>query len=738
MMDNTHILQTSSRLTSTRAAVVAGAIALVLSGRVSFAQSVEAQQPPAPAKPAQSPPPDDQTIRVKVPDVTVVAQKEPEDAKKLPVSVTAVSEDTIERAGFRVVSEASIFAPNTHYTEFTARKLSDARFRGIGSSPNNPAITTYIDGVPQINSNSSSLDLLDVEQIEFVRGGQSALFGRNTLGGLVNVTSRRPSLSKWTGTAFLPFGNFGSWEGRGAISGPIVADKLGVSFAASHAEREGFTTNAVTGHDLDNRSAFTGKGQVLWTPNQAWETRVIVTGERARDGDYGLNDLDALRQTPFQSSRDYEGFTHRDIFATTIQARYTGAPVVVSGTTGFVRWKTTDSTDLDYTAFPLIVRDNAEKDFLFTQEVRFASTDASRMKVSTNASLKWQAGVFLFTQNYDQDAVNDLQPALTQAPVAIAQHSPQAALDDVGVGFFGQGTLTLGEKVDLVAGARFDHESKDAALNTFTVPAIGPGVTVDAGKSFSDVSPQFAVSYRVRPEAMIYGSVARGFKAGGFNPVSPADFEAYGEEHTWNYEGGVKSTFADGRVSASASAFYIDWDDLQLNLPDPFIPASFYIANVGAAGSSGVEFALNTRPAAGVDVFGAVGYTRARFKDGARSSGADVDGNKLPNMPDYTASFGAQYAASFHRDSTCYVRGDVVVTGSFKYDDTNLQGQDSYALVNLHAGLRAKKLLIEGWAKNVFDTTYIPVAFQFGLARSGFLGENGAPRTFGMSVGVAF
>src|SRR6185295_14093320 len=240
------------------------------------------------------------------------------------------------------------FAPNTHYTEFSARKLSDARFRGIGSSPNNPAITTFIDGVPQINSNSSSLDLLDVQQVEFVRGAQSGLFGRNTLGGLVNITSRRPSLSRWTGAAILPFGNFGAWEGRGSVSGPIVADKLGVSFAASYAEREGFTTNQATGHDLDRRSAFTGKGQLLWTPSRAWETRVIVTGERARDGDYGLNDLDALRQTPFQSSRDFEGFTHRDILSTTIENRHTGGPVVVSGTTGFVRWKTADSTDLDY------------------------------------------------------------------------------------------------------------------------------------------------------------------------------------------------------------------------------------------------------------------------------------------------------------------------------------------------------------------------------------------------------
>ena len=155
-------------------------------------------QTPVPAG-AVATPTEDDTLRFKMPTVTVTAQKEPEDSQKVPVSVTAVTRDTIDAAGIQLVSEAAIFAPNTFFTEWTARKLSNARFRGIGSSPNNPGITTYIDGVPQLNANSSSIELLDVDQIEFVRGPQSALFGRNTLGGLVNVTSSRPSLTGWTG-----------------------------------------------------------------------------------------------------------------------------------------------------------------------------------------------------------------------------------------------------------------------------------------------------------------------------------------------------------------------------------------------------------------------------------------------------------------------------------------------------------------------------------------------------------
>ena len=168
---------------------------------------------------------------VQMPPVTVTAQKEPADVQTLPVSVTVVGSDALTHAGVSIVSEAAISAPNTNFTEFTARKLSNATFRGIGSSPANPGITTLIDGVPQLNTNSSSVTLLEVEQIEFVRGPQSALFGRNTLGGLVNISTRRPSLSSWSGTVLVPFANESGHGLQGSVSGPLKNGKLGFGAA---------------------------------------------------------------------------------------------------------------------------------------------------------------------------------------------------------------------------------------------------------------------------------------------------------------------------------------------------------------------------------------------------------------------------------------------------------------------------------------------------------------------------
>lgn len=680
---------------------------------------------------AQAPP------RLTLPTVTVTAQKEPADRQKVPASVTAIPHETLWDAKISFVGEAALYSPNTWFNEFSARKLSNVFVRGVGSSPGNPGVTTYIDGVPQLNANSSNIEFTGIEQVEFVRGPQSALFGRNTLGGVINIASERPSFTDWLGTVVVPVGNFATRELRGSASGP-VSDKVALGFSVGRSDRDGFTINDLTGHDLDSRSATFGKAQVLWIPSRIWETWVIVSGERARDGDYALNDLASLRRTPFHAARDFEGHTYRDIVNATVTTRREGSRIALSTTTGLVKWKTEDETDLDYTPFPAATRSNTEEDFQFTQEVRVASVAAAPVALSDTASLKWQAGVFFFTQSYDQTAINRLAPfVLPQTPFAVEQTSPRATLDDRGIGLYGQGTLTFNAVFDVTLGARFDHERKEALLETFLYPAIAPPVTLDTDADFSNVSPQVAVAYRVRPDRMVYVSTGRGFKAGGFNPASPVGSEAYGEEHTWNVEGGVKTTWAGGRLSANAAMFFINWSDLQLNLPNPRVPAQFYIANIGGASSRGLEFEVNARPAQGVDVFGAFGYTRARFDHGTISSGLEVSGNELPNTPDYNVTLGAQIARALNPRVTLYGRGEVSSYGEFHYDDLNRASQDAYSLTNLRAGARGRLIFAEVWVKNAFDTKYVPLAFPYSTT-SGFIGENGRPRTFGVSGGVTW
>jgi iron complex outermembrane receptor protein len=683
-----------------------------------------------------------QAPTVKLPTVTVVAEKEPAPLDRVAASVTAVSGADAESFGIDTISGTAVFAPNTFYSDLSARKISNARFRGIGSSPSNPGITTFIDGVPQLNTNTANIELLDVEQLEFVRGAQSTLFGRNTLGGVVNVTSRRPGLAAWSGSALVPFGSNDERAVQARASGPLVKDRVGAAFALTYGQRDGFTTNSVTGNRIDFREGFGAKGQLYFKTSGPWQAHLVLAGERNRDGDYTLGDLAAIRSNPFTVARDFEGKTERNIFSTAFTARREGSRVTVSSTTGIVDWDTHDTTDLDYTPFPAVMRDNREEAVQFTQEVRFASAAAAPVALSSDAKLAWQAGFFTFTQGYKQDAINNFNPYVLTQFVAfpVANHSPQSELDDVGFGVFGNATLTFRDRVDVSGGVRVDRENKDATLKTFFEPAIFPGSTVRQEKTFSSVSPRASVAFRPAEGRTIYGSAGRGFKAGGFNPASPAGSEAYDEEQAWHVEGGAKAIVADGRVAINASVFAIDWSDMQLNLPNPQVPAQFYIANVGDATSRGVEVDVNARVNAGLRVFGAVGATRARFKSGSVSSGADVSDNKLPLTPAFTTLFGAEFSCPVTDRVNITFRADAVTYGEFEYDDRNTARQGAYTLANFRGGAKFGRVSIQAWIRNAFDTRYIPVAFAYdpSSAPSGFLGEPGKPRTGGITLGVDF
>ena len=701
----------------------------------------------------------------RLPVVTVVAQKEPAESQSLPVSVTPVPRQVLQDDDITVVKEAEAYAPNTFLNEFSARKLSNPYFRGVGASPNNPGVTTYLDGVPQLNANSSSIELIDVDQIEFVRGPQGALFGRNTVGGLINITSRRPSLTAWRADAQGEFGNYNFGAARLSLSGPLVRDKAGLSLAGGYSGRDGYSVNDFTGHRVDSRDGFFGKGQLLWAPTERWDVRLLLSGERDRDGDYALGDLNSIRARPHHVAYDFQGgYTRRDVLAPTLIARRTGAKVDFVSITGGVWWKTHDLTDLDYTPAPAGTRDNREKDFQFTQEFRLASAPDAPVRLSDPLKLKWQAGASVFTQNYQQDAVNNYAFGTLYQPGSFgggfpttysppnSQYSPQSKLDDVGVGVYGQATVTAWEKLDLTAGLRGDYEDKSAHLNTFfTTPDPNLGLaglprSLNPRGDFSEVSPQFSVAYHLTPRQTAYAAVGRGYKAGGFNPMSPPGSEAYGQENSWSYEIGAKTSWFDDRLTANLAGFYIHWRNLQLN--QPLGPqGGYYIANAGSADSKGVELELTARPAAGWEIFGAAGYADARFLSGASAIHTDavgnnttvnVGGNHLIYAPDFTVSGGMQYSLPIGKAGTVYVRGEAAAYGRYFYNPANTQSQGSYSLASFRAGLRAKHWFAEGWVRNAFDTAYVPIALEFPNGQSGFIGESGAPVTFGFRAGLTF
>ena len=427
--------------------------------------------------------------------------------------------------------------------------------------------------------------------------------------------------------------------------------------------------NQLTGNDLDYRDGTFAKAQLMVTPNANWQARVIYSHERNRDGDYALGDLDAIRANAVRRDARFRGLhqsrhqRHHDQ-----RARHRRERCRSRATTGFVTWKTEDETDLDYTPLPLATRSNAEEDFQFTQEVRFASPENAPLQLSDTRDPQ-VAGRHRVLQPELRAARGQHAVARSccrrSIPFPVAQTSPESAIDTSGFGLFGHGTMSFNEKIDLTVGLRFDHEQSDAALNTLLHAGDRAGQPGGRRRHRSRMSRRSSPSaFRPTPDSSLYASASRGFKAGGFNPAALPGSEAYGEEHAWHLEGGVKSTLAGGRVSASAAVFSIEWDDLQLNVPNPFVPGQFYISNVGGARSSGVEFDLTARPHPSIDLFASFGYTHARFArrhHGGRRRRRPT--TSCPSPPTTPACSARSSRARSRSAVTLYGRGEVVMYG---------------------------------------------------------------------------
>lgn len=667
--------------------------------------------------------------------VIVTARKWEELARDVPRSLTTVSGSRIRAAGAQTVKDASYYVPNTLVTEFSSRRLSFPFVRGVGSGQGDPAVATYIDGVPQLTVSSTNLPLLNIERVEFLRGPHGSLYGRNTIGGVVHVLSRPPSNRTRIEAGFTA-GNFSLGESDVSISTPLEADRLFLSGSFQHAERDGYTTNDFTGNDVDFRQSFFGRGQLLWTPDDQNDVRLVVYGEDARDGGFVLSDLDRLRQQPNRINQDFEGRTDRDIVAGALTWNHYWSSADFTSITGVQGWSIDESTDFDFSPIDLIRRFTAEEQTYVSQELRVASSKGEGVELGEDAELKWLVGASGFYSDSDRSAANEFRQ--TFMGLQMGTDRATGSFEDYALAAYGQLTLALWQRLELTAALRYDYESKDANIQRAfeTMGIVIPSPPRDERESFDEVLPRFSLAYRWAEEAMTYVMAARGFKAGGFNLTAPVGQTAFGPETSWTLEAGAKTNFADDKIAANGSVFWIDWDDMQLSQFDQM--SGGYVTNAGEATSQGFELELLARPLAGLEVFGGFGYLDTEFDRFVDQFGQDVSGRSLPFAPDTTGNLGAHYRAELTENLALSLHGEYFHVGQFFYDAGN-RASERYKLANFRVGLGGTQWRIEAWVRNAFDEEYVPIAFQPNPADpSQFVGESAAPQTYGALFRLIF
>jgi iron complex outermembrane recepter protein len=677
-------------------------------------------------------------------DVIVTAQKQEEDKQKIPFTVNSVSSGQIQE--YRIWNSRDITAivPNL-YSTHSGDGRNVTGIRGIATTSYDPAVATYIDGVSQFSLDTYIAQLTDVERIEVLSGPQGTLYGRNAMGGVINIITKQPTRNT-TGFVELNVGNFGQQRYTGGIRTPLVKDKLYIGISGMYDGLDGFYTNQFNNSNFDSRHSIVGNYYLKYHVNPRWAITLNVKhNENRNNGAFPLavNREDAFAN-PFRVNQNALTKMVDNIFNTSLVTNYNGRKVNMSSQLAYQanhRYYTTP-IDGDFSAADIVTINNNYGDAwnhvkVLTEELKFSSAAAS--------AIKWTAGTYLF---YQHNPVKQATRFGTDAGLFGVPDTNFSTINTTqseakGVALFGQATYAVSNKIDLTAGLRYDYENRKQSVrgefqrDPDPNPIFETRPDTSATATFAAFSPKATVAYHVSDNNLFYASFSRGFRAGGLTPLSSNPSQpplyAYKPEYSNNIEIGSKNTFLANRLQLNVSLFYTKVSDIQV--PTLVLPDAVTITkNAGELTSKGIDLQLSATPLKNLQVDYNFGLTDARYATLRLSQNGkeeDLSNNSQIFTPALTSMAAFQYALAIGK-AKLVARGEWMFLGKQYFDLANKIEQSPYHVINSRVGLVLKKYEIMFWARNLWDEKYIAYAYDFGATHLG------NPRNYGMTVRMNF
>ncbi|MDO6500433.1 TonB-dependent receptor [Photobacterium sanguinicancri] len=657
--------------------------------------------------------------------IVITAEKMTAESQKTPLSVSVLTDYEVERAGLENTFDIVKRTPNVSMIK--AGNPSDASFlsmRGITPTmEGSQSVLFLIDGAMY---QTFDTELLDVERIEVLRGPQGTLYGRNASSGVISIHTKDPDLFT-EGSAGLTYGNYNQLKGT-VISGGAIgnSDEWAYRTALQYSKNDGYFTRDYDNKDDVNKvKDFNGRLKVRWMPiDQPWDIIATVDAQNRRNGNMSFASLDDIKKDSHRVYSNFEGDAKADIYTSSIRATYAADNFDITSITAYTTEDKVDNQDLDFTQADGQELYIDSKISRVTQELRFSSSD--------DRDLRWVGGFYYFNEtaknNIDMNmkAFNMFNTTKTEMKVS-------------NYALFGNVNYQFAEKWEAIAGLRFDYQK--VKFNYTDLWNMGfPNTQGDDEANFNEWLPKVGLNYYATNDVMMYASISRGYKSGGFNMLTPPNMSPkFDPEYTMNYELGMKSEWFDNRVRFNSAVFWIDWEDQQVE--QQLYPKSF-TQNAGSTVSRGIEAELSWLIQPGLTAWVNGGYNDAHFTDFAAKSydntgnvigETDYTGNRPANAPKYTYSLGMDY--NFLENYFVYT--DYNVTGDFYFDNANENKQDAYGILNLRTGYTSDRLDVTLWAKNVLDEKYLTRAFPMGDgANQKWYGRSGDPLTVGATVNL--
>jgi len=683
-----------------------------------------------------------QLAYAQVDEIVVTARKKTENIQDVPISITAFNGNLLDKHGVEDLADVAKFAPNVSFDGAAATSgssiASTVFIRGIGQTDftlnSDPGVGIYIDGVYVARSVGGLLDLVDVESVEVLRGPQGTLFGKNTIGGAINVQSKKPGQDS-EGYVQIEAGNFARANIKAGLNIPI-SETLAANVSAAFLNQDGYQERILQPEEeaLGDINRFVGRGRLLWTPTDAFEADLNFDITRGREQSVPQTVVDFNLDTgaPFlpaaaglipgstpQIRPEFadlgftgEQFANGDFIVDDPRRTFYGGPsrsnFDIFGTALTLSYDLGNIQFKSITAYREVLsdfaRDSLSSPFLAADTIdnydqRQFSQEFQILGDYAGGRGDFVLGGFWLAEEGENDNLVD---------TSIGGLGSGGAVDNDSYAVFAQTNFELTDSFGLTAGIRFTDETKrfdpgfrggeqlftvndnGAAIGLppagTTIPLIVSPESLGLGQFYtnSDDKVDFtvALNYDLNDDALLYGSISTGFKAGGFSqrigpgPGVPApDFR---REDVVTYEAGVKSTVLDGTLRLNGAVFYTDYSDLQVT--PIFEGIGPVTRNIGDAEIFGAELEWNYVPNDAFEWSGGIGFLEDQLKSLTPEAAinVDLDGNQILNLdtqlaktPTWSINSAASYRVPVKEDADLVFRGNWSFTSELFNDVLN-------------------------------------------------------------------
>ncbi|WP_334183780.1 TonB-dependent receptor [Novosphingobium sp.] len=738
-------------------------------------------------------------------DIVVTARKVKEKIGDVPLAITVIGGDELRRNDHIRLEDLNQLVPSTNVVVTNGHQTSIS-IRGVGNNPGSDGLENsagvFIDGVYLGRPGMAASDLIDIAQVEVLRGPQGTLFGKNTTAGAVNITTELPQFD-WGGRAAVTYGRFNYQQYQGTVTGPI-SDDLAFRLTGYDTTRDGIVKNMSNGDKVSDLGRRGARFQLLYKPSSDLSVRLIGEYAREQQSSGAVTVIPSWGLTPaaIQTKLDATGAilaVDPDGLTTAAGGPYStgtrqgagsaeinwnfGSGFTLTSLTAYRYWQYDSASDTEGSSADVMYGGYHIKNDQFTQEVRLAFPRMGNFDAV--------AGVYYFYQkvdttqyvSYGQDAAAWLAGMPTAAIRAYAPFSPalatllayngtrwdtHAAPETNSIAGFGQVNWHVTPQWNVTGGLRVTYETKQEDVTRLVPVSTATGDPVAALASqaagpiharISNTAPSFLIStdYRFSPEVMIYAQVSRGQKAGGLNTTLPpaglgADALKVKPETATNYEAGIKGDFLNHALTVNLDVFRTDIRNYQANvLMEVNDQVVQLLTNAGSARTQGVEAEATLRPLQGFTLHGFAAYNDAKYREYTGGpcpveitgqATCDLSGRPIAGAPKWTAGINGSYEHELASGLVGYASAEFSYRSTYfgSLDDSVLTRTGGYGLLNLRAGLRLNDNWdLSVWGRNVTDRKYATNFFNYGSVLPGtYVAFFGDPATYGATLRFSF